>query len=177
MELVAKNRRLVMQIRRPSIDDPISIEFEFHYYQLTENIKAIKKINEITSGELQKYLDSIKEQIKSRINRLVEKDKNEYDYYSAHLLGLHDPKLGIDTIDIDRQKVASIIRQEDNVYYAREYFPKFFRDMILVYLVILFEEYLGKLLLTYSIKKKEFHQIKKYSFPKNVVVGEYLISI
>jgi hypothetical protein len=71
---------------------------------------------------------------------------------------------------IDHKKVVKLVREETEMYIHRENIPIFFREMILVYSVIIFEDFVSKTLESVFLKRPEILKTNK----KNITYEELL---
>ena len=140
---------------------PLSTLLGLHFISLKDKVNALKIINDIGFQELQDHFDSLKQKIKNKVNKLHEKAKSEYNLYSLNLLGLSYDKDFPSEFHISHQKVAKLIGEETEMYTHRENIPIFFREMILVYSVIVFEEFVSKILESLFLKKPETLKTEK----------------
>ena len=77
------------------------------------------------------------------------------------MLGLTYDKNFPSEFHINHQKVVKLVEEESEMYTHRENIPIFFRGMILVYSVIVFEEFVSKTLEAIFLKKQEILKTEK----------------
>jgi hypothetical protein len=127
----------------------------FHHTSLKDKISALRVINELSSKVLDGHLQSLIEDMDQKIAKLPKKAKSEYDSLGVEMLASSSQSIEIDDINIEQPKVAEIIEQEAEMYNHREHIRRSSKEMILVYLIIIFEEFLSNLLSTLLRKRPE----------------------
>jgi hypothetical protein len=127
----------------------------FHHTSLKDRISALRVINELSSKVLERHLQSLKEDMDQKIAKLPKKAKSEYDSLGMEMLASSSQSIGIDDINIEHPKVAKIIEEKTEMYNHREHIRRSSKEMILVYLIIIFEEFLSNLLSTLLRKRPE----------------------
>jgi hypothetical protein len=147
-------------IIRSSSED-ISSQLGLNYTSFMDKVDSTRIIYDICSIELDKYRDAIKKEIKEKVKKLTGKDKEEYEYYALNSLGLGHPDLGYDRIVIRRPKVVKLINEETMMYNYREKIQRSFGDMVLIHLVTIFEDFLGKILKASIISRPEILKRKE----------------
>jgi hypothetical protein len=76
-------------------------------------------------------------------------------------MGLGHPELGYDEIKIERPRVAHLIDEETIMYNYREKIQQSFGDMVLIHLVTIFEDFLGKTLYISILSRPEMLKRKE----------------
>jgi hypothetical protein len=127
----------------------------FHHTSLKDKISALRVINELSSKVLDGHLQSLIEDMDQKIAKLPKKAKSEYDSLGMEMLASSSQSIEIDDINIEQPKVAEIIEQEAEMYNHREHIRRCSKEMILVYLIIIFEEFLSNVLSTILRKRPE----------------------
>jgi hypothetical protein len=127
----------------------------FHHTSLKDKISALRVINELSSKVLEGHLQSLKEDMDQKIAKLPKKAKSEYDSLGMEMLASSSQSIEIDDINIEQPKVAKIVEEETEMYNHREHIRRSSKEMILVYLIIIFEEFLSNLLSTLLRKRPE----------------------
>jgi hypothetical protein len=140
----------------------------FHHSSLKDRIDALRVINELSSKVLDGHLQSLNEEIDQKIAKLPKKAKSEYDSLGMEMLTSSSQSIEIDDINIEHPTVAKIIEEETEMYNHREHIRRSSKEMILVYLIIIFEEFLSNLLSTLLRKRPEIlkssHKTYKEAF-------------
>src|SRR6187200_403401 len=135
--------------------EPFTSLLSFHHTSLKDKISALRVINELSSKVLDGHLQSLIEDMDQKIAKLPKKAKLEYDSLGVEMLASSSQSIEIDDINIEQPKVAEIIEQEAEMYNHREHIRRSSKEMILVYLIIIFEEFLSNVLSTILRKRPE----------------------
>jgi hypothetical protein len=127
----------------------------FHHASLNDKIRALRVINELSSKVLDDHLQSINGEIDRRIAKLPRKARSEYDEAEIEMLAPASESIRLHDIDIEHPSVAKIIQDKTEMYNHREHIRRSSKEMILVYLITIFEEFLANLLTTLLRKRPE----------------------
>ena len=127
----------------------------YHHTFLKDKIHALRVINELSSKVLDSHLQSINEEMDQKVAKLPKKAKSEYDSIGMEILASSDEFIETDNVDIEHPVVAKIIKEETKMYNDREHIRRSSKQMILIYLIIIFEEFLANLLSSLFRKRPE----------------------
>ena len=133
--------------------------FSFHYTGFTDKLEAIKLIHNIASNPLTDYLEKIKREIKKEANQLTGEERNHYLEYELSLAMMNFSDKG-ETIEINNKRVSDLIERETIMYNHRENVRIFFGNMLLTQTVIIFKEFLEKILETVFFQRPEILRTK-----------------
>ena len=122
----------------------------FHRTLLMDKIHALRVFNNMSSNMVENYLSLQKQKFRNTVDdtlSVVEKKKYDIDL-SLALLG--NPK------HVSKNsKIAKLFEKEKEVYNHREHIRRASKEMVLVYLVIIFEEFLSSLLSALFVKRHD----------------------
>ncbi len=120
-------------------------------------------INELSSKVLENHLQSIKEEMDQRVAKLPEKAKSEYDSLGMEILASSHESIETDNLDIEDPIVAKVMLEETKLYNHREHIRRSSKEMILIYLITIFEEFLDDLLSSLFRKRPEILKSSRMS--------------
>jgi hypothetical protein len=127
-----------------------------HHQTLLKNkICALRVINELSSKALDSHLQSIKEELDQKVARLPKKAKSEYDSIGMKIVASSDQSIETDDLNIEHPMVAKIMLEETKLYNHRQHIIRSSREMIFIYLIIIFEEFLASVLGTLFRKRPQ----------------------
>ena len=126
-----------------------------HHTLLKDKIHALRVINELSSKVLDSHLQSMSEEMDQKVAKLPKKAKSEYDSIGMEMLALYDESIEADDLNIEHPIVAKTILEETKMYNDREHIRRSSKEMILIYLIIVFEEFLANLLSSLFRKRPE----------------------
>ena len=148
-------------------DEPFSSISSFHHIRFTDKIRALRVINDLQSKTLEDYLKKLKEKNALEVSRLEGKDKSAYDDYTDYisLYGVWEKisnkiqrptdRDAITATSIQSPKVIHMIHKETEMYNHRENVRRAYKEMLLVYLIVIFEEFLTNILISLYRKRPE----------------------
>src|ERR671932_1611370 len=125
-----------------------------HHTFLKDKIHALRVINELSSKVLDSHLQSMSEEMDQKVAKLPKKAKSEYDSIGMEMLALYE-SIEADDLNIEHPIVAKTILEETKMYNDREHIRRSSKEMILIYLIIVFEEFLANVLSTLFRKRPE----------------------
>jgi hypothetical protein len=128
----------------------------FYHTSLKDKIRALRVINELSSKVLDGHLQSLNEEIDQKVAKLPRKVRSEYDGVEIEMLASAGESIRIHDINIEHHRVAKIIEEETEMYNHREHIKRSSKKMILIYIIIIFEEFLANVLSTLLRKRREF---------------------
>lgn len=137
----------------------------FHSTAAEDKLRALKTIHELCHPTLESYLQKLKANHFQKVSNLSKKDAEEYESYEwAILETAYNPKAQDQYFT--GKKLGTILGEEAEMYTHREFVRRAFSEMILVYLIIIFEEYVTNVLTILFRKKPEILSTseKKISF-------------
>jgi hypothetical protein len=140
----------------------------FYHVSLKDKIRALRVINELSSKVLEDHLQLLKEETNQKVAELTGKARSEYDRIGLEMLALSSQSIDIDNVPIEHNRVAKLMEEETEMYNHREHVRRSSKEMILVYLIIIFEEFLNNLLSTLFRKRPEILK----SSQKNITFEE-----
>ena len=111
-----------------------------------DKIHALRVINELSSNVLENHLQSIKEEMDQRVAKLPKKAKSEYDSLGMEIVASSHESIETDNLNIEDPIVAKVMLEETKLYNHREHIRRSSKEMILIYLITIFEEFLDNLL-------------------------------
>ena len=120
-----------------------------------DKIYALRVINELSSKILENHLQSIKEEMDQRVAKLPKKAKSEYDSLGMEIVASSHESIETDNLNIEDPIVAKVMLEETKLYNHREHIRRSSKEMILIYLITIFEEFLDNLLSSHSRKRPE----------------------
>ena len=124
-------------------------------------------INDLQSKTLEDYLKKLKEKNALEVSRLEGKDKSAYDDYTDYIslyavwekisneIQRPTDRDAITAASIRSPKVIHMIHKETEMYNHRENVRRAYKEMLLVYLIIIFEEFLTNILISLYRKRPE----------------------
>jgi hypothetical protein len=127
----------------------------FYHTSLKDKIRALRVINELSSKVLDDHLQSLNEEIDQKVAKLPRKARSEYDGVEIEMLASAGESIRIHDINIEHHRVAKIIEEETEMYNHREHIKRSSKEMILIYVIIIFEEFLANVLSTLLRKRPE----------------------
>jgi hypothetical protein len=147
-------------------NESFSSSISRHHTKLIDKIRALKVINDLSSETLEKHLASLKEKHRKKVDKLNMKERMEYDSLGFNIVGLSVPGSGIEEdVNIENHKVGKIMSEETEMYNHREHVRRASKEMTLVYLVIVFEEYITGLLSSLFRKRPEILKSSEKNIP------------
>lgn len=120
-----------------------------------DKIYALRVINELSSKVLQNHIQSIKEEMDQRVAKLPTKAKSEYDSLGMEIVASSHQSIETDNLNIEDPIVAKVMLEETKLYNHREHIRRSSKEMILIYLITIFEEFLDNLLSSLFRKRAE----------------------
>lgn len=93
--------------------------------------------------------------MQKKIDKLNKEENDEYDIAGYHMIAVSTPNSGIDSFQGESPKVAKVLHKETEMYTMRENIRRSSREMILVYLITIFEEFLSNVLKNLFMKRPE----------------------
>jgi hypothetical protein len=120
-----------------------------------DKIYALRVINELSSKVLQNHIQSIKEEMDQRVAKLPTKAKSEYDSLGMEIVASSHQSIETDNLNIEDPIVDKVMLEETKLYNHREHIRRSSKEMILIYLITIFEEFLDNLLSSHSRKRPE----------------------
>jgi hypothetical protein len=115
----------------------------FHRTALMDKINVLRVFNDKSSVMIEDYLAFVKEKFNKKVeNELNEEEKAEYKVR----LSLETVAPTVGGYKIEHLKVAQLFTEETEMYNHREHIRRASKEMVLVYLIIIFEEFLSNLL-------------------------------
>ena len=120
-----------------------------------DKIHALRVINELSSKVLENHLQSIKEEMDQRVAKLPQKAKSEYDSLGMEIVASSHESIETDNLNIEDPIVAKVMLEETKLYNHREQIRRSSKEMILIYLITIFEEFLDNLLSRLFRKRPE----------------------
>jgi hypothetical protein len=120
-----------------------------------DKIHALRVINELSSKVLENHLQSIKEEMDQRVAKLPQKAKSEYDSLGMEIVASSHESIETDNLNIEDPIVAKVMLEETKLYNHREHIRRSSKEMILIYLITIFEEFLDNLLSSLFRKRPE----------------------
>jgi hypothetical protein len=119
-----------------------------YHTRIQDKIRALRAVNHLSSPVLEDYLRNLKNENQQKIFRLNSEEMKEYQLYNQTI---KNP----DAIPYQtkNRKVARVIFEETEMYHHREKVRRASNEMMLVYLIIIFEEYLTDTLTALFRKK------------------------
>jgi hypothetical protein len=127
-----------------------------HHQTLLKNkICALRVINELSSNVLDSHLQSIKEEMDQKVAKLPKKAKSEYDSIGMEIVASSHQSIETDDLNIEYPMVAKIMLEETKVYNHRQHIIRSSKEMIFIYLIIIFEEFLANVLSTLFRKRPQ----------------------
>lgn len=131
-----------------------------HHTAFMDKIHALRIINHLSHNMLEDYLSLVKEKFKQKVAAtLNEEERIEYDFtLSLEIVAPTGPRL---EDKIKHPKVAKIFEDEKEMYHNREDIRRASKEMTLVYLVIIFGEFLTNLLSALLRKRSEPLELSK----------------
>ena len=120
-----------------------------------DKIYALRVINELSSNVLENHLQSIKEEMDQSVAKLPKKAKSEYDSLGMEIVASSHESIETDNLNIEDPIVAKVMLEETKLYNHREHIRRSSKEMILIYLITIFEEFLDNLLSSLFRKRPE----------------------
>jgi hypothetical protein len=133
----------------------------YHLTKLQDKINALKVINNTSLDALENYLDLQKQKMRKKIGKLNKEEKDEYEAAGLHMIALSTPNSDIDSFHAELPRVAKVIVEETEMYTMRENIRRSSLEMILVYLITIFEEFLSNVLKSLFTKRPEILKSSK----------------
>jgi hypothetical protein len=145
--------------------------FSYHYTGFKDKLEAIKLIQNVASKPLNVYLEKIKREIKKEADRLTGEERMDYLRYELTLAMMNFSDEG-ENIEINNERVSDLIERETIMFNHRENVRIFFGNMLLIQTVIIFEEFLERMLETVFFQRPEILLTK--SSNKNITYEELI---
>lgn len=161
--------------RRIDSEEVFSSTVSFHFTRIIDKIHALKVLSDWRSQTLDKQLDLMKAMHFFEVSKLKGKDKSAYDDYNLYIsqYAAEEKKSkkiqrpaeidAIRAMNIQRPKAVYMIHKETKMYNDRENIRRASKEMILVYLIIVFEEFLTNMLVSLYRKRPELLKSSKKS--------------
>ena len=131
--------------KRSEYKEDFSVSLSYNHVRIRDKINAIHKVMAYGSAAIELYLKDQMDIHNSKIAQLNHDEKTEYNnYISAAKNLINDSQAK--PLHIHSKKVARLIEVETEMYTLRENVRRASMEMILVYLVIVFEEYITNIL-------------------------------
>ena len=157
---MVKHRKAIIH-RRKDKSESIHSLLSYNHTLLKDKIHALRVINELSSKVLESHLRSINEEMDQRVARLPIVAKSEYDSIGMEMLALSEDPIETDHVKIEHPIVAKIILEETKMCNHREHIRRSSKEMILIYLIVIFEEFLAIVLSTLFRKRPEILKSQK----------------
>ena len=90
-----------------------------------------------------------------RVAKLPQKAKSEYDSLGMEIVASSHESIETDNLNIEDPIVAKVMLEETKLYNHREHIRRSSKEMILIYLITIFEEFLDNLLSSLFRKRPE----------------------
>ncbi len=119
-----------------------------------DKLRALDKILELSTETVEGYLQVLKDHHQAKLLTLSPDDKIEYSKYCEAIpITYYDPNKRI--MIKPSEALNKMIDDEEEMYVHREGMRRGLSEMILVYLIIIFEEYISNLLISLFRKQPE----------------------
>lgn len=152
-----------MEVRRRNEDEEtLESLLSFHYVKIHDKIDALMMVRALQSKSLEDHLRIEKEKNSQKVSALNQTERQEYRKYEEHLSRIRF-NLPISDTKIHDPKVAKLISDETKMYNDRENARRAASEMVLVYLIIIFEEFLTNILKALFRKHPEILKSSKKS--------------
>jgi hypothetical protein len=122
----------------------------FYHTILKDKIRALRVLNDMSSNMIENYLVSEKEKFRNKVDATLNKEEKE-EYYVNLSVGIISNSKYI----IKNPKIAGLLAKETEMYNHRENIRRASKESVLVYLVIIFEEFLSNLLSALFMKRHD----------------------
>lgn len=142
----------------------------FYYTSINDKIYGLRVINNLITPVLEKHLKNLKKNHEVRISGLDDDEMKEYRSYEWAAINLtYNPNAKEQYIS--SPKVARLIADETEMYVHREKVRRSSKEMILIYLIIIFEEYLTDILTALFRKKPSILKTSRKSITYEEAFG------
>lgn len=164
---MSKVRPKPTKYRRIDSEETFSSTVSFHLTRIIDKINALKVLSDWRSQTLDKQLDLMKAMHFFEVSKLKGKDKSAYDDYESYISQyateekkskkIQRPTVidAIRAMNIQSPKAVYMIHKETKMYNDRENIRRASKEMILVYLIIIFEEFLTNILISLFKQRPE----------------------
>lgn len=130
--------------------EPLSTSLNSYHLLLKDKILALRVYSHMSSLMVENYLESEKKKFRDKLDKtLSEEEKEEYD------VGLSLDIFSGSEVGIKNPKIAKLFVEDAARYGHREHIRRASKEMVLVYLVVIFEEFLSNLLSALFSKRHE----------------------
>jgi hypothetical protein len=131
--------------------ESLSSLLNYHHTKLTDKIHALRAINTLMHNMLEDYLDLEKVKFFQKANSALNDDERwEYNFGTNFEISAPTGQF-----KFKHPKVHKVFGEETRMYNYRENIKRASKEMILVYLVIVFEEFLSNSLSALFMKRRE----------------------
>jgi hypothetical protein len=122
----------------------------FYHTILKDKIRALRVLNSMSSNMIENYLASEKEKFRNKVDATLNKEeKQEYD------INLSLEIISNSKYVFKNPKIAGLFAKETEMYNHREHIRRASKELVLVYLVIIFEKFLSNSLSALFMKRHE----------------------
>jgi hypothetical protein len=131
--------------------ESLSSLLNYHHTKITDKIYALKFVNRLSSGIIEDYLDLEKVKFSQKADSGLNDDERwEYKFRASR-----ETLAPTGQFKFKHPKVHKIFGEETGMYNNRENIQRASKEMVLVYLVVIFEEFLSNVLVVLFSKRCE----------------------
>jgi hypothetical protein len=127
-----------------------------------DKLRALRTIHQLSTKTLEDYMAILKNLHFAKLNKLSDEEKAEYERYGSAVLDVYHNPNAKDYF-IKGKELKKMLDEEEEMYVHRQDVRRGLTEMILIYLIIIFEEYTTNVLISLFRKKPEILQSAKNS--------------
>lgn len=153
--------------RRDRDKEAFSDSLAYAYTSAQDKLRALRTIHKLSTKTLENYLHELKQHHYEKLKTLSEEEKAEYQRYGQAIKDVyHNPEAK--DYFIKGKALGKVLDEEEEMYVHREDVRRGSSEMILIYLIIIFEEFITNVLISLFRKRPEILRSSKngISYPE-----------